>query len=230
MVIFRRPTAATLPPPLPIPEGGDKPKNIVHVQGTGGSGKTLYAKAVVRARARAGGRVVIIDPNSTFGDYGSVVSATKAAAALAAAGARPFVLVVRPLDFEEELSTVFEAAFNAGRLLLVVDEAAEFGGRLRLDTNFLRVVQKGRNRLVDVLTTFQTPTDIDPRVRAQWSVAVTFRLAAPLHARQFADEYLRRPELAPELLRLRQWEYVRAEFGGRITRGSIPDPRVHGAP
>jgi hypothetical protein len=171
----------------------------------------------------------MVDPSSTFGGYGEVVTVAKAVAALHAAGGRRFALVVRP-GWSESLSDVFAAAYEAGRLLLVVDEVAEFGGRLQMDNNFLRVVQKGRNRYVDVLTTCQTPTDLDARIRAQYSAAITFRLAAPLHAERWAAEFARRPEIAPHLLELPRFTFVRADFGGGISAGTIPDPAVHGAP
>lgn len=224
-------------PPEPIPAAElvpsiasvrHKPKAFTQIFGTGGMGKTLYLQAVIGARMARRGRVLIVDPTGVLGErgYGTGMTVGRAIAALGAAGeTRPFAIRVAP-DWEEELTDLFRAAFAAGNLLLAVDEAAEFGGRARLDANFLRIAQKCRNRLVAVATTCLHVTDLDPRVRMNFTEGICFRQTLPDAAERFAVEYAGRDPkvLSPLLLRLERLQYVRATADGHVERGTLADP------
>lgn len=228
-MIFRKRSPAP-PPPLEIPSGGHKPKKITQIFGVGGMGKTLYAKAIVRARLNRRGRVVVVDPNGQFEDYGKRVTIEQAKHVLATAGARPFAIVLEP-DFDEEVSDVFRSAFKAGNLLLVADDCVDMAGRASLDKDLLRTVVKGRNRMVDMVLTCQNVTDLDSRIRLNHSTGVCFRQVLPDAADRFVLEYAPKyPKLAPRLLELEQFQYVRASIDGTVEVGRIPNPAVHGAP
>lgn len=196
------------------------------IQGVGGQGKTLLAKAIAAARIRAGGRVVIVDPNAVFDGWGRVVGVLQAADALKASPyPTPLALVVRPA-WGEDVSPLWGRLFAAGGLLVVVDEAASWASNEAgaLDKQFLELVIKGRNRWVDLLTTSQAPTTLHPQVRQQWDVYVSFKQAEPDYAKEIAKRYLRRADLAPALLALPKFHYLRATLDGALSRGVVQIP------
>lgn len=219
--------AATAPPPPPPPRPQLPPPSntYTYVLGGKGQGKTLYAKACYLERMRAGGRGVILDPNGVFGGFGEERTVRDAVAFLSSPGAqtRRFSIVVRPA-WGEKCSDVFRAVFACGRLLLLVDEAERWGSSGRLDSEFRELMQVGRNRYVDVITTSQGPKSLHPRIKMLWDVLVTFKQGLPDHADELAREYFGRADLAPAISNLPKLHGLRVNQRGEITRVIAPLP------
>ena len=174
-----------------------------YVYGLKGMGKSLYARGVILRRMQEGGRVVIIDPAGSlaFQGIGREVSVRAAVAGLKSKGAGPFAIRLRP-EWEEDITDVFKAVFDAGRLLLVVDEAHDYGSASSRDANFLRLMQKGRNQYIDVLTTALGPVGLLPELRNLADVVVSFRQSEPEYARKLAEWFFRDPRAASCLVQL----------------------------
>lgn len=200
-------------------------KTFTYVYGASGTGKTLYVKHMARQRINNGGRVLVVDPNAVFDGYGDAVDVAGAlrrlrqAAEAAARGEFPaFALTVRP-TWGESVRQVWPAAFGAGRLLVVVDEARRYASAAKPDPEFLELNEKGRNRYVDLATTSQQPKSLAPLVRGNYDVVVTFRQTQQDHADYIATEYFNRPELAEAIRRLPDRHYIRGTVGGQVAKG-----------
>lgn len=198
------------------------------IQGASGMGKTLAAKAVAGQRARAGGRLVVVDPNSVFDGYGRPVTVREGIELLrraAAAPTAPLAIVLRP-GWDEDIGSVWKHVFNAGRLLLLVDEAAQYASNEAgaLDRDFVNLCIKGRNQYIDMITTSQAPTTLHPQVRSLWDVYLTFRQSEPRYAEEIARKYFRNPALAAPLLTLPKFCYLRATVEGGVSRGTVSLP------
>lgn len=195
-----------------------------YVYGFKGMGKSLYARAVALERVRRRGRVVIIDPAGSLAFQGIArpVSVAAAVAGLRSVGSGPFSIRIRP-EWQENISDVFKAVFDAGRLLLVVDEAHDYGTAGSVDENFLRLMEKGRNQYIDVVATMQSSRALVPKLRNLWDAVISFRQQEPKSAAELGDWYFRDPRAAGWLLQLPRFHYLRVDAAG-LSRGRVPDP------
>jgi hypothetical protein len=192
------------------------------IYGASGQGKTLYARAAYRARIRAGGRGVFVDPNARNGDLGRVVRSVAELRAGIASSSPSWSFVYQP-GWNEKEAELWPLLYRVGHLLVTVDEAQTYAasGAGALDADFLQLVQKGRNNCVDLLTTCQGPNELHPRVRQNWDAVISFRQGIPQYADTIARMYFRRPELAAVLLELPRFAYLRGDPGGEVSRGVV---------
>lgn len=199
--------------------------SYTNVYGDKGMGKSLYARAMVAARINSRGRVVMIDPAGSlaFHGLGRQVTVAQAVAGLAKVGSSaPFAIRVRP-EWTEEITDLFRAVYECGRLLLVVDEAHDYGAAGTLDDNFKRLVEKGRNQYIDLCTTAQAPVGLHPRIRSLWDVVVSFRQKDPKYAEKLAEDCFRDPRAAGWLMQLPRFHYLRVDARG-VSRGVVSIP------
>jgi hypothetical protein len=203
-------------------------KRFTWVMGDSGHGKTLYVKEMVAARIRVGGRSVVVDPNGVFTGYGTVVSIKAAVDRLAKVKrGEPFALVVRP-GWGEKLGPLWPRVYQAGHLLLVVDEAQRVASAARIDRDFLFLVTTARNNYVDIATTSQGPKTLHPEIRGLFDVGVHFRQKLQEYADDVAVTYFQDRRFGPALMRLPQFHFLRATADGNPpTAGRLPDPKVH---
>jgi hypothetical protein len=193
--------------------------------GIGGYGKTQAMRRLYAGRAALPtGCALFIDPNGKNADLGRVF--TRARDLGKAAKRRPFALVYQG-EYGDDADELWPLVMRLGGLLLCVDEAAEWAAADSTSRPFLELVRKGRNNWVDIATTSQAPTDMNPKFRQQADVVMSFRQAEPDYAKLLEKKFIRGPNAAEQLLKLPRLHYLRASLQGGfqdVSGGVVPCP------
>ena len=225
------PVAEPSPSPSPAPpSGGPRAvKWFEYMYGISGYGKTVRMRDRFRARVAAGGRAVFVDTNGVNNDLAGprvkvcdVATMVAEGRALAASGAG-WGLVVQP-GWGEDTARIWRTLYAWGYILASVDEVQIYASSDSLDKDYRQMVQRGRNRCVDVDSTCQAPTELHPRIRQNYDGVVSFRQGMPDYADRLAVDYFRERQAAAWLLELPKLHYLRKTATGPLTRGVIPCP------
>lgn len=215
-------TMAWTPPAPALPPGPGPNENCYTlIYGMKGMGKTTLARMILRARAKRGGSWVFVDRTGANGDLGVVATTLREVVELiqeAVRARRPFGVVVQ-LGWGQSHEPLWEFLYQVGDLLLVLDEAEAFASTSRIDKNLEQLVNLGRNKRVDILSTVRTPPELSPRLSGNWDVAITFRQPLPDYAEVLNRRFFRLSS-SERILSLPRFHYLRAK-DGKVTLGAV---------
>lgn len=200
--------------------GGKREKFFLWIYGISGMGKTVYMRQLFQLRAQHT-PAVFVDTNATNGELGTVVrNVDQLRAQLAARPYRSGAYVFQP-GWGEKVADLWPFLYELGWCFVAVDEAQTYGAADQLDRNFQQLVQRGRNRCVDIASTCQSPYELAPRIRQNFDGVISFRQGTPAYAETMARDYFRSPQLARKLLELPRFHYLRATVDGRVSAGRV---------
>lgn len=196
-------------------------KALILVFGSSGYGKTTLATRIYAQRFTKGGRCTFVDPTGKYGDLGTVVrNAREWEEEIRAAGPGRCSLVLQP-DGSEELEVFWRRVYAHGRLLLVVDEAQNFGNASRIDAGLHRLISQGRHQLVDLVMIVRTPPELPKVAKGNYESIFTFRQTDPDYAAQLNDGFFRLRQGAELIQRLPRLHFLRVDADGGVTRGNL---------
>lgn len=201
---------------------GDADCSYVAVFGMKGMGKTTLARAVYKARIRAGGSGVWVAGAGGNDDLGTVARSSGEAARIihrALEADRPFSVVVQP-GWEPELEELWRVVYETGNVLLALDDCQDFANASYIDRDLSKLVSWGRNAEVDLITTVRTPPELHKQIRGNLDVAITFRQRSRSYAEDLNREFFDLPDGPDRILSLPRFHYLREE-SGEVTGGRI---------
>ncbi|HET8655275.1 MAG TPA: AAA family ATPase [Longimicrobiaceae bacterium] len=200
--------------------GEPKRKDLVLIFGASGYGKTELGLRIYGTRYTKGGQCLFIDPTGNYGHLGRRVRSARELEQLAeAAGDRPFSLVYQPDG--DDLSAMWQAIYRRGRLLVLVDEAQNFGRAGEVQPGLHRLISQGRHRLVSLVMIVRTPPEMPKVARGNYESLYTFRQTEPDYARWLATRYFDVPDAERRIQRLERFHFLRVDAAGKITRGKL---------
>jgi hypothetical protein len=224
-----QPEKPLLPAPIEAPAAASRSTfgaahaHYLYIYGKKDQGKTVYLRDAYRAAIASGARGIFMDTTGRNGDLGHVATTVQEVAAAFTAGHRS---VVYQQGWNDSPSELFAWIFQLGDVVLAADEAQSFAGPGSANRDFLKLNQLGRNAQVSFMTTAQGPTDLHPKVRQNFDAVVCFCSGIPLYANTLATDFFRKPQIAPLLLQIPQYHYLRVtnDAEAAITRGEIDHP------
>jgi hypothetical protein len=230
-------SAPDLAPMRPrVPEGPPpKPKRFTWIFGASETGKTVEMN-LRYARAVHGGirRALYVDVKGTNGHMGGPVGSVAelvAAVRVRERAGQPWNLVLDASNLQpDDMAPVWTLALRLGSVLVASDEIdawAHSGQGNKLQPEPLRrMVGHGRELGVEILTTCRQAKELHRDFRNNASRMVSFRQDDPGQAAAVA-ELMKRPDLAPALLRLPDLHFVQVEnASGRLVRGRTWPPNT----
>lgn len=210
-------------------------RQLVNIFGAPGEGKTTLMAAWYRLAVERGVPALWIDTtgaNSYLAragrHQGAVCAAVRtldgfvAAVSAALRAGRPWNVVLSPEG--ADLAPLWTLLLRLGNCLVAVDEMDEYApARAILDGKPLgRLVSQGRNFGVSMLQTVRVPGELHGRFKGMATAVVSFRQADAAAADTIARDFMHQRQLAPHLLRLPPFTFIRADRSGRVTRGTVP--------
>jgi GTPase SAR1 family protein len=158
----------------------NKRRDLILIFGKVGSGKTTLAEKLAEKMSRSKGdkQIIIFDLNEEHEGHDATTAA--GVELLLTKGIRR--IVYRPMwgldDIWGDVDKVFAVAWEYGEVILLVDEAEIWIGAKDYHvrrSNFLRCVQFGRHRLIDMICCSRRIVELNIFVRAQATEVITFR-------------------------------------------------------
>lgn len=195
-------------------------------------GKTLLARSLFRARIRAGGSGVFIDPKGENLDLGAPASSVGKLWAHVRGRintGRPFAVVLAPSRWEAgtDLGDLWRIVWELGDLLLVVDETQQWASAEYIDPGFKNLVGLARSHRIDLVCTMQTPPMLHKQIRGNLDVVTTFRQPELDYASDLSKKWFNLPD--PTLLqRLPKFVYLRSQLDRTppVTKGRVDPARA----
>lgn len=200
--------------------------------GRKGMGKTLLARSLFRARIRAGGSGIFLDPKGENGDLGFAAGSVGELWAHIRGKlntGRPFAAVLAPSRWEAgtDLGDFWQLVWELGDLLLVVDETQQWGSAEYIEPGFKNLVGLARSHRIDMVFTMQTPPMLCKQIRGNLDVLTTFRQPELDYAAGINKNWFNLPD--PTLLqRLPKFVYLRSQLDRSppVTRGRVDPDRA----
>jgi hypothetical protein len=200
--------------------GEPKRKDLVLIFGASGYGKTELGLRIYGSRFKRGGQCLFIDPTGNYGHLGRPVrSGAQLHQLAAAAGDHPFSLVYQPEG--DNLAEMWDAIYKRGRLLVLVDEAQNFGRSGDVQPGLHRLISQGRHRLVSLVMIVRTPPEMPKVARGNYEALYTFRQTEPDYAKWLASRYFDVPDAERRIQRLERLHFLRVDAAGIVTRGKL---------
>jgi len=127
--------------------------------------------------------------------------------------------MLNPSDSESHLDYLCKAAYRAGGMTFVLEEADYFSSANRDCEGMELLIRYGRHRGINLVWLCRNIVEVSRRLSSQTDVYVMFRTAEPLYIEKLAKRLT--PELALEIQSLPKFHYLICQPGqsSDVTRG-----------
>lgn len=199
---------------------------IVGIVGIKGYGKSTYLRELVADE----GSLVVVDTLGEHMDWcpSCPAETLKEQVEMLAEPPEEFrwSFMLNPEDSENHLNFLAKAAYRAGGMTFVLEEA-DFFSRPNKDSQGLELlIRYGRHRGINIVWLARNPGEVSRRLTSQTDVFVLFKTSEPL----FVDKLAKRlsPEIAAQITQLEKFHYLICEPGSSGQPGEIREGVTHG--
>jgi len=152
--------------------------SIILVTGRKGSGKSTWVRGII-PRIRTS--VVILDPLSEYGSFGTIMPAAAFEDRLECDDS-PHTAIIQ--DGQDGLEAVLDLAYTLTPHTLIIEEAHRFCSPYYLSESLSRIVREGRHRRISIVLVTQGVGDIHSRIVSQCDGMVCFVQRGPSDLRK----------------------------------------------
>lgn len=201
---------------------------IIGISGVKGYGKSTYLRELVGDESS----LAIVDTLGEHTDWCPVCPGDSLKEQIEMLAEPPeefqWSFMLNPSDAESHLDYLCKAAYRAGGLTFVLEEADYFSSANRDCEGMELLIRYGRHRGINLVWVTRNLVEISRRMTSQTDVFVMFRTQEPLYIEKLAKRMT--PEVALEIQNLPRFEYVICQPGQSsemihgVTRGEL-----HGA-
>ncbi len=197
---------------------------IIGIPGMKGYGKSTYLKELVEDESS----LVIVDTLGEHKDWCPECPGESIREQVEMLAEPPeefrWSFMLNPSDSESHLDYLCKAAYRAGGMTFVLEEADYFSSANRDCEGMELLIRYGRHRGINLVWLCRNVVEVSRRLSSQTDVYVMFRTAEPLYIEKLAKRLS--PELALEIQSLPRFHYLICQPGQSnevvrgITRGS----------
>ena len=181
----------------------EKKNFIFLVFGQKGFGKSYLIKQMIKKRLKSKHRFVVVDPNAEYSasfdraySRGDFIKQAKQKWGLSS-----FIIYYTP---EKDGDEIFDIVYELGDTTLIIDEAHLWGRGADFDSGLRQIIRMGRHRRINVIMITHRPADLDPLIRMQSDIIISFRQTEMIDIKGFKD-FVDDPE---RLMKLPRGKYL----------------------
>jgi hypothetical protein len=189
---------------------------ICGIGGQKGYGKSTFLRELVKDESS----LVVVDTLDEHADWcpPCPVDSIKEQVALLSEPPETFQwsFMLKPGDTEEHLNFLCKAAYRAGGLTFVLEEADYFSSANHDCEGMELLIRYGRHRAINLIWVTRNLSEISRRMTSQTDIFVLFRMSEPLYIDALAKRIS--AEVALEVEQLPMHEYIICQKGREAER------------